>query len=703
MASVTTNEPRTKPPDASSRRAGSGVFQRRPLIFPLLSVGALVGLVLAIAAHLTIFIALGLPAALVLVYLAVDDPLIALCLLQVVSWSNISTVVGSHHGLSAYLLALAVGVISIVVAVRRGGRLVFGRTPLYVLLAGVVLAGGVSLLASPYSTMSLATPVERIKDVVFFFVTVALIRLSGRILLVVKVIVITIAVLSALTLIQQYVLHNSTTLHGLANIPTTAGVGGATARHSGTEVDPNFWGRILVLVLPLSVSLCLLRTRRRAVKAMWLLAVVSILGSAYLSQSRGGLLATAAVIFIWALIVGWRRPRRLLAAAMGIVIVILALPGLTSRLSTLGELGRVSPGITDPSLVERVQAQEVGLAMFRANPATGVGLGNFIPVETQFVTRPGITDTGTLYAAHDFYLETAAEQGILGVAAWLLFLGGALIIALRAAISARNQGLQEEWLLALGAAIAVVGWAAASAVLQMADFNDLLAVVALIAVVDMRVTRKGDLLLRRRVRRSTAEEVIRRHRRALVLRRTAAVMAVGAVVAVAGVAFVPAHRPMWEAQATAAVVPEPSPASGYDAYAWATVERQTLLPTLASIAGERMFLRSAAPVDPPIGPVQVTTTYDINAATLHLQVRAASPQTAEKLATATLSNAKAYIRSLITLYQVETVATGAATRIQPSSAPALALGGGLIGLTLIVAVGIGRRTWRGTARVPQVQ
>ena len=463
--------------------------RRYRFLWPVVNLSALVAAALLLVAHASPYLAVALPAGIVVAYLAIEDPFVALVVLQVVSWSNISTVVGSHHGLSLYLVGLAVGVISLIVAVRRGACHVLGRSPIYALVAGVVAVGGLSLLASPYPLSSLATPNERLKDVAFFFVTVGLFRVTGRYLAVVRIIVITIVVLAALTIVQEYILHDSTTLGGLSNIPSGAGVGGTTARHSGSEVDPNFWGRIIVLVTPLCLALFMIRVKRGLAAFGWILAALMLAGGIYLSQSRGGLIGFGVATIGFLVLAAWRHPRWLAILPVALVLLFVTVPQLSSRLGTLGQLTNVSVGSTDASLVGRVEAQQVGLKMFLANPATGVGLGDFMAVEPSFVSLPGVIDTGRILAPHDLYLELAAEQGVLGLGMWVLFYGAVLLICLRATILARDAGRPELGIVARGALLALIGWAVSSAVLQMADANDLLAVVALVTVVDMDLRR----------------------------------------------------------------------------------------------------------------------------------------------------------------------------------------------------------------------
>lgn len=696
--------------------------QNLPWIWPLAGVGAVAGLAVAVAAHVTVLVALGLPVALVVTYAALEVPLVALALLQVVAWSNVSTVAGSHHGLSLYLLALAIGAISTVLAVNRGARSLFGRSPVYLLVALVIVVEGISLIASAYPLQSLATPTERLKDVAFFLVTIALIRVSGRLLTAVQLIVATIAILAGLTIIQQYLLHNSTTFGGLSGIPAgslSTGAGSSTVRHTGPEADPNFWGRTIVLVTPLALSLSVLRWRdrldrigwRRHAWLGWSIAALALAGGEYLSQSRGGLLAFAVAGVGWLIVAAWKFRRWLLLLPVVLVLVVAGVPGLGSRLGTLTELTHLSANTTDPSLLERIQAQEVGLAMFRAHPATGVGVGNFAAVEPMFLDQPGVLNTGQIFAAHDLYLEIAAEQGVLGLGAWLLFYGGALFISIRALTLAAQLGNRDLQLISLGVLMGLVGWAAASAVLHLSDLNDLLAMIGLVTVIDIHVRREAEHLSPA-VRTDLVDPIhrsrIRRARRGA-LAVGAATLAGGGLLVALITALVPLHSNAYAAQATASVGAAKAAASGNNAYDWDTVDRQSLLPTLATITGYPRFLQaSEAQVRSQLPPgslsgVTLKVTGDVANAVLRVTVDARNPQAAQLLADRTLANARTYLQGLISVYQIQPVTTSGATAIHPVKRPvALALAV-LVLLTAWAALWAGRTAFRRSMRATSDQ
>ncbi len=691
--SVIDDTPAPDRPAHPGPRAGGSVADDAVLWLIVVG-GGLVGLGLAGMAGLTPLLAVAVPAVSSLAYLAVRRPVVALVVLQVMAWSGVSGVAGNHNGFSLYTGALAIGAISLLLGMRRDGRQPFSRSPIYLLVALVAFTQALSLLATSYPPPSLSTPVSHLLDVVFFVVTIGLLRLTGRYRTAVIVIVATIAILAALTVVQQFALHNTTTFGGLSNVPVGPDIGSATARHSGPEADVNFWGRTIVLAFGLCAAL-VVTTRSARPRLVWGVAATALVAGEYLTSSRGGLIALFVVLVSWLVVVFRRRLRYLLLLPVVGGALVLVTPGLSSRLSTLTELTSVSQATTDPSLLGRVQAQEVGLAMFRANPEFGVGDGNFTTAEPHFLGQPGIVQTGSILAPHDLYLELAAEQGIVGLAAWVLFFGGALVVAVRSAILARRLALDDLGWLATGTVIGLVGWAVASLFLHLSDFNDLLAIVALAATLDMEVrdaTPEG-------FSSTYPAPVARRPPVAAVERLTVALrlgvpLAIGVVVLALGSVLVPPRTTMFRAQATAAVSPNAALPPGESAYTWYTIDGGVLLPTFAGIATSLPFVATAEHRPPS---VQVTASGNPLSSVLQVTAVASSASSASAVSRTALANARAYLQSLAPLYTIQPVASGAVTSVQEVRPVVAAIYGALAVASLAATIVRGRvtlRRWR---------
>jgi len=77
--------------------------------------------------------------------------------------------------------------------------------------------------------------------------------------------------------------------------------------------------------------------------------------------------------------------------------------------------------VTDENfaVVERLAHWEAALGMLKDHPLLGVGVGNYVPVYPAYAL-PGWEDP--LGHAHNYYLHIAAEAGLLGLGAYVLFL-----------------------------------------------------------------------------------------------------------------------------------------------------------------------------------------------------------------------------------------------------------------------------------------
>jgi O-antigen ligase len=643
-------------------------------------------------------VALAIGVGVIAAYVALNNPIVALVLLLGVQVSGASNVVGSHRGLSLYLLALALAIASLSIAVLRGG-LHPGRSPMYLLMAVLIVAFATSLIASSIQGLALSTSVERIKDVVFFFTVLFIVRLTRRYGTAAAVMVGIVAVLAGLTVVQQYLLHNSTTFHGFSKIPVGLDAGAATVRHSGPEADVNFWGRTIVLFFPVAAVLAV---HGRGIRRWaWVLAAAGLAVGEYLTQSRGGMVAFGVECVLLLVVLLHRHRRALLlvpVAAVGLALV----PGVSSRLGTLAELTHRTSSTTDPSLVGRIAAAQIGLAMFEDHPVTGIGAGNFETVEPQYIRRPGITNPGMIIAPHNLYLEIAAEQGIVGLTAWALFYAGAVFVALRAALLSRRLARDGWYLLAASIAVALAGWATASLVLHLADFRNLLALVAIATALDIECREAAahlpaEALAAPPPQRYRASRVERPRRAAVAF---LAVGATGAVWVAVLISFQPLSHRMYAASATAEVRPPPTQLSGDNAYAWDTIDRQLLLPTFAAIAEQPAVTVPAVHalgLDPnATRGLVLHASGDQSSAVLTLTARARSPEVAAAAAGAVLNGARGYFASITSAYEVAPVSPGAtrAVEVRDDAAVGEAAAAGAATITLAVIAA----AWAGSPR-----
>ena len=247
---------------------------------------------------------------------------------------------------------------------------------------------------------------------------------------------------------------------------------GRFMRAYGAFRQPNPYAGYLGMILPIGVALATAywpwgRGPQRGLRdrLIWLLgcATIATAGPAIImSWSRGGWFGAAAALLVVALGRGrWQ--------AIGLILVALALAGLVlvtgadqlapetlvTRLTdftayfTLGDVTYLEPNPANWAVLERLAHWQAAQRMFAEHPWLGVGIGNYEPVYPAY-RLPRWTDP--LGHAHNYYLNIAAEAGVMGLGAYLLFWLAAAWLAWRRV--RRTAGIQRGLALGILAAMA---------------------------------------------------------------------------------------------------------------------------------------------------------------------------------------------------------------------------------------------------------
>jgi len=239
---------------------------------------------------------------------------------------------------------------------------------------------------------------------------------------------------------------------------------GRFMRASGTFEQPNPYGGYLGLTLPLAVGLvgAAIVPMGQRVKGWWLAWAAGcgalMLAALVMTWSRGAWLGFGAALAAMVLAVVARSGR---AAVLGTVFALLAAyillaGGLTRLPPAIGQrFGDFGPylGLTDVrgvevtdanfAVLERMAHWQSALDMWTDRPWLGVGIGNYEPVYGRYALPLWPLPLGH---AHNYYLNIAAETGILGLAAYLFLWGAALLSAWR--VTRQTSGW--VWGVALG-------------------------------------------------------------------------------------------------------------------------------------------------------------------------------------------------------------------------------------------------------------
>jgi len=221
---------------------------------------------------------------------------------------------------------------------------------------------------------------------------------------------------------------------------------GRFMRAYGTFQQPNPYAGYLGLVLPVGLGLLVWAVVERRGRSWFqiagLLAAVGLLAAAMaMSWSRGAWLGFAAAL-VAVNVVRSRQAATIFAALLGVAVLILALGGLALLPTALiqrftdflpfvsvGDLRAVQITDANYAVIERMAHWQAALDMWTDHPWLGVGIGNYAAVYPAYALPKWPDPLGH---AHNYYLNIAAEAGLIGLLAYLLLWGAAFWQAWRA-------------------------------------------------------------------------------------------------------------------------------------------------------------------------------------------------------------------------------------------------------------------------------
>jgi len=188
-------------------------------------------------------------------------------------------------------------------------------------------------------------------------------------------------------------------LHGVEQVQTGIGWTGmplvqddGRIQYVGIFSDPNDLGLLFVATLPFAFYLSTRGGMLGLVRLFWLSMAGLLLYGTYLTNSRGAMLAVAALLGVWL----WRRRGIVIAAIAGGA-------GLAGMMMLSARLQELDAG--EESAAGRIDAWYSGIQMFLHQPLFGVGAG-------QFTEHNPLT-------AHNSFVLALAETGYIGFTIWL--------------------------------------------------------------------------------------------------------------------------------------------------------------------------------------------------------------------------------------------------------------------------------------------
>jgi putative inorganic carbon (HCO3(-)) transporter len=204
----------------------------------------------------------------------------------------------------------------------------------------------------------------------------------------------------------------------------------------------------LAAYINLVVPFCLVFALRGADQTLrtlskWCLALASV--ALLLTQSRGGLLAFAAMLMVSAYLLAPDRKTRMRRLALVLVACLVAAAVAGFFFQRLGE-------IDDYTAVSRLTIWGGAFTVFARSPVVGAGFGNLRPLMGGLVGLP----EGWMGDAHNLYLELLAESGLVGFIAFAFLIVSALRAARRCMRQSRDEFIRLNGIAAFAAICGVL-------------------------------------------------------------------------------------------------------------------------------------------------------------------------------------------------------------------------------------------------------
>jgi putative inorganic carbon (hco3(-)) transporter len=220
-------------------------------------------------------------------------------------------------------------------------------------------------------------------------------------------------------------------------------------RATGLRSHPLTFAEGLLFGLAYLLSGLAVSPKMRWGRWLWMFGV--LLSALLVSQSRGPWIAFGVMALTAGILdprpVVWRRLALLMLVP---VILLVTVPTLRQRVLSIGDTRFASNS-------ERLQMWRIGARVLQDHPLLGVGPGNIRNVSASYQTPEQHQTYGHWGHLHNTYVHIAAERGILGLAAFLFFIGTLGWTLLRALRRLSTEEIERRTIL-LTALLGLTGW-----------------------------------------------------------------------------------------------------------------------------------------------------------------------------------------------------------------------------------------------------
>jgi putative inorganic carbon (HCO3(-)) transporter len=397
-------------------------FRWPPIIIALLAIGAC-AVVGAVAADRPIIAAAGL-AAVLLGLASVIRPEIATLIVVFLLYSNAAVVAVTRFGMPLFIGAI----VPMILVVPLGYELLIKRqkiviTPAFPWVAGFLLVQILGVLFARDMSDAMAGLITfLLEGVGLYLLVVNVVRTPAAMRNVIWTLLAVGAFLGGLSVFQAATGTYSSDYFGFAQSDKTNDLGitvAGLARLAGPIGEKNRYAQIMLMLVPLALFQAWTERRRVLKLAAYGVAVLAS-GAVILTFSRGAAVGFAMVIVVMTLL-RYIKPIQLFAVLMLAVALLIAVPQYAERLTSLNPIvdaitgGGDSANQADHSITSRATENLAALAVFSDHPIIGVGPGEFSSYYREYANDIAISVKAEDRQAHNLYLATAAETGVLGL------------------------------------------------------------------------------------------------------------------------------------------------------------------------------------------------------------------------------------------------------------------------------------------------
>jgi O-antigen ligase len=377
---------------------------------PVIAIAALVGLLLALA--------------------SVIRPEVATLVVVFLLYSNAAVVAVTQFEMPVFVGAI----VPMILVVPLGYELLIRRrtviiTPAFPWIVGfflVQILGTLFARDMPAATGELVTFV--LEGLGLYLLVVNVVRTPSAMRNVIWTLLAVGAFLGGLSIFQAVTGTYSNDYFGFAQSDATNDLGitvRGLARLAGPIGEKNRYGQIMLMLVPLALFQAWSERRRLLSLAAYAVAILAS-SAVILTFSRGAAVGFALVIAIMTLL-RYIKPVQLFAVGLLAVSLLIAVPQYADRLNSLGAIVDAVTGTSDPttadnSILSRATENLAALNVFADHPIIGVGPRQFSSYYRQYADDIGLLSKAEDREAHNLYLGTAAETGILGLGCFVAVL-----------------------------------------------------------------------------------------------------------------------------------------------------------------------------------------------------------------------------------------------------------------------------------------